>query len=50
MKTLITGRVPKLTFDPEVSPDLWDPLHVRAPFLTQLELCGAGKDEVLRES
>lgn len=50
MKTLITGRLPKLIFDPEVSPHLQAPLHATAPFLTQLELYGAGKDEVLRES
>lgn len=51
VKTLGTGRVPTLIPDPEVSPDLWaGPSQARAPFLTQLELCGAGKDEVLRES
>ena len=35
VKTLITGRVPKLIFDPEVSPnlDLRGPLKARSPFL-----------------
>lgn len=50
-KTPMTAGVPELTSDPEVGPDLWCPSHATAaPFLTPPEPCGAGKDEVLRES
>lgn len=53
MKAPVTGGVPTLIFDPpppEAGPDLWGPSRASAPLLTRLELCAAGKDEVLRES